>query len=167
MIITLGILSFYGFRKYAESVKGRHCLATQISSRLFDLNSFQVEILDGLNETDFVVINQNSGKVIFENGRTKKGIKNDYGYCIFELYHRGVKIYEMGHFKYNSWSTNDYLLSINQTYGRIDPTLLVSGENATYADFFYKRFEMNKEGLVEKILYLTKGKKVYNDETLN
>jgi hypothetical protein len=54
--------------------------------RIFDFNTFEIEVDSTLNLSDFKVVNQNSGKVIFSNSKNQKGIKNEYGRCSFELF---------------------------------------------------------------------------------
>lgn len=144
-MLGIGIAGFYRLKTYARTVKDEHCLTTQISSRLFDFNHFTIETFDGLNRNDFKVINLNSGKIIYENGSFLTGIKNDYGHCVFELYHKGEKVYQIGHFKYNNWVTNDYSLILRLVDGEIEPKLIISGKNAA-PDLYYRK----SEGLIPK-----------------
>ena len=167
LISILGILSFYGFKNYAEKVKDKHCFATQISSKIFDFNTFELKVDTILNLSDFKVVNQNSGKTIFENGKNKKGIDNDYGYRLFELHYKNRKVYEFGHFATNNWYTYDYTLHITIKNNKIEPDLKINGKNSSYNDFFYKRFEYDQSGKLDRISYLTLGKEVYNVEEIN
>ena len=167
LISILGILSFYGFKNYAEKVKDKHCFATQISSKIFDFNTFELKVDTILNLSDFKVVNQNSGKTIFENGKSRKGIDNEYGHRLFELYYNKRKIYEFGHFAFDNWYTYDYTLRITMKNGQIEPDLKINGKNSSYNNFFYKKFEYDESGKLDRISYLTLGKEVYNVEEIN
>ncbi|WP_299840404.1 hypothetical protein [uncultured Tenacibaculum sp.] len=138
-ILIIGIISFYGFKNYAKKVKDEHCLATQISSRLFDFNTFAFKVDSTLNLSDFKVVNKNSGKTIFEDGKSKKGIKNEYGYCTFELFWKGKKVYEFGHFKKNNWNTNKYELNIVMKNNELKPSLEIYGSDNRKTDLYFKK----------------------------
>jgi hypothetical protein len=163
-IVIIGILSFFGFKKYAEKVKDEHCLTTQISSKIFDFNTFELNVDSTLNLSDFKVVNQNSGKTIFTDGKSRKGIENDYGYRMFVLYYKEIKIYEFGHFLKNNWVTNDYKLSLTRKNNQIEPNLVIGCKNSYINDYFYKRFEYYKNGKLEQINYLSDKKEIYNTE---
>jgi hypothetical protein len=167
LISILGILSFYGFINYAEKVKDKHCFATQISSKIFDFNKFELKVDSTLDLADFKIVNQNSGMIIFENEKNRKGIYNDYGHRLFELHYKNRKIYEFGHFATNNWYTYDYTLDITRKNSLIDPDLKINGKNSSYNDFFYKRFEYDESGKLDRISYLTLSKEVYNVEEMN
>ena len=90
-------------------------------------------------------MNQNSGTTIFADGKNRKGIDNDYGYRLFELYYKDQKLYEFGHFSTNNWYTFDYTLNLNKINNIIIPDLkIMRGGNECYIHFFYKRFEYNE-----------------------
>jgi len=163
IIISLGILSFYCFKKYAKKVKDKHCLTTQISSIIFDFNTFNLKVDTKLNINDFIVIDENSGNTIFANGRPNKGIENNYGHRTFHLYYKDQIIFKTGHFITDNWVTNDYNLTITLKNNEIDPTLVISGTNASYRYFFYKKFEYDTNGILIKTSVLSKGKEVYNE----
>ncbi|CAM4219091.1 MULTISPECIES: hypothetical protein [Flavobacterium] len=165
-VLIIGILCFCSFKYYAEKVKDKYCLTTQISSRIFDFNTFEVEVDENLKISDFKVINQNSGNTIFEKGKSRKGIVNDYGHRFFELYYKNRKEYEIGHFITDNWVTNDYKLKLSEIDGKIFPEFIITGKNASYYDFCYKRFEYNKQGKLERISFLSFDKKVYNVEEM-
>ena len=167
-ILIIGILSFYGFKNYAEKVKDKHCLTTQISSKIFDFNTFDIKVDSALDLSNFKVVNQNSGKTIFANGKNLKGIDNDYGLRLFELYYRDQKLYKFGHFSTNNWYTFDYTLNLIKINNRIEPDLKIMREkNDSYINFFYKRFEYNKSGKLDRISYLNLEKEVYNVKEIN
>lgn len=166
IISLLGILSFFGFKNYAEKVKDKHCFATQISSKIFDFNTFELKVDSTLDLADFKIVNQNSGNLIFENGKNKKGIDNVYGHRLFELNYRNRKVYEFGHFVTNNWYTFDYILHITIKNNQIEPDLKINGINSSYNNFFYKRFEYDESGKLDRISYLTLEKKVYNIEKM-
>ena len=168
LILIIGILSFYGFKKYAEKVKDEHSIATSISSKLFDFNTFELKVDSNLNLTDFKVVNKNSGSTIFTNGKNRKGIDNNYGHRLFELYYKNQKLYEFGHFSTNNWYTFQYTLNLNKINNRIEPDLkIMRGKTDSYNDFFYKRFEYNDSGKLDRISYLSLKKEVYNVEEMN
>tara|TARA_R100001369_G_scaffold73411_4_gene101970 strand:- start:769 stop:1308 length:540 start_codon:yes stop_codon:yes gene_type:complete len=168
LILVVGILCFYGFKNYAEKVKNKHSIATSISSKLFDFNTFELKVDSNLILSDFKVVNQNSGTTIFMNGEKRKGIDNDYGHRLYELYYNDQKLYEFGHFSTNNWYTFDYTLNLNKINNRIEPDLkIMRGKNESYNDFFYKRFEYNESGKLVIISYLTLGKEVYNIKIIN
>ncbi len=110
--IALTVFGYYCFKFYAQKVKNQHCLTTQISSKIFDFNTFSLSIGENLNLNDFKIVHQNSGNVIFENGKYQKGITNNYGNRIFEVYYKNNRIAECQHFSANNWYTFDYQLSI-------------------------------------------------------
>ncbi len=141
VVLIIGILSIFSFKNYAIKVKDKHCLVTQISSRVFDLNEFDLKVDSVLNIYDFKVVNQNSGKTIFENGKRRKGIDNDYGHCIFELYYKDKMIYEFGHFKFNNWHTNQYELSISILNNEMKPNLEIIGPDDNKADLYFKKID--------------------------
>lgn len=168
LILIVGILCFYGFKNYAETVKDEHSIATSISSKLFDFNTFELKVDETLNLSDFKVINQNSGNTIFANGKSRNGIDNEYGYRLFELHYNDQKIFEFGHFATNNWYTFDYTLELTTNDGQVEPNLkIIRGENTSYNDFFYKRFEYNESGNLDRISYLTLGKEVYKVKEIN
>ena len=168
LILIVGILCFYGFKNYAEKVKDEDNIATSISSKLFDFNTFELKVDSNLNLSDFKIVNQNSGTTIFADGKNQKGIDNDYGHRLFELYYKDRKLYEFGHFSTNNWYTFDYTLNLNKINNRIEPELkIMRGKNESYNDFFYKRFEYNESGKLDRISYLTLGKEVYNVKEFN
>ncbi|WP_124981232.1 hypothetical protein [Nonlabens xiamenensis] len=168
LILIAVILCFYGLKNYAEKVKDEHSITTSISSKLFDFNTFELKVDSNLNLSDFKVVNQNSGKTIFASGKNLKGIDNNYGHRLFELYYKDKKIYEFGHFSTNNWYTFDYTLNLNKINNRIEPDLkIISGQNDSYNDFFYKRFEYNDSGKLDRISYLTLGKEVYDVKEIN
>jgi len=164
LFILLGILSFYSFKNFAEKVKDKHCFTTQISSIIFDFNTFNLKVDSKLNINDFIVIDENSGNTIFANGIPNKGIVNDYGHRTFHLYHKDQLIFKVGHFITDNWVTNDYRLSIALINDEIDPTLVISGTNASYRDFFYKKFEYDTNGILIKTSVLSNGKEVTYEE---
>ncbi|WP_298903832.1 hypothetical protein [uncultured Psychroserpens sp.] len=84
-------------------------------------------------------MNQNSGKTIFKNGKSRKGIKNEYGHCIFELFWKGKLVYEFGHFKMNNWKTNNYELNIGMENNEIKPSLEIYGPDSIKADLYFKK----------------------------
>lgn len=139
IILLIGISGFYSFKNYAQKVKDKYCLDTQISSRLFDFNTFDLEVDSTLKLSDFKVVNQNSGKTIFANGKNRKGIKNDYGYCSFELFWKGKQVYEFGHFKMNSWNTNKYVLNIEIDNNELKPSAEIYGPDSKKADFYFEK----------------------------
>jgi hypothetical protein len=137
-ILIIGILSFYSFKNYAEKVKDKHCLATQISSKIFDFNTFELRVDSTLTLVDFKVVNQNSGNIIFENGKSRKGIKNEYGYCSFELFWKEEQVYEFGHFKINNWNTNKYELCIKTENNGLKPSLKINGPDSKKVDLYFR-----------------------------
>ena len=168
LILIIGILCFYGFKNYAEKVKDKHSIATSISSKLFDFNTFELKVDSNLNLSDFKVVNQNSGTTVFADGKNRKGIDNDYGHRLFELYYKDRKLYEFGHFSTNNWYTFDYTLILNKINDRIEPDLkIMRGKESSYNDFFYKRFEYSEGGKLDRISYLSLGKEVYNVKEIN
>lgn len=140
LCIVIVIVEYPIFVSYAKKVKDQDCLTTKISSRLFDFNTFSVELSKELNKNDFRVENQNSGKIIYQNGIVNKGIKNEYGHCVFILFYQDQKIAEIGHFKTNNWYTNDYILSIEKKDMMIVPTLVIQGKHASYFRFYNQYF---------------------------
>ncbi|MEP5338284.1 MAG: hypothetical protein ABJL44_06110 [Algibacter sp.] len=140
-ILIIGFSSFYGFKNYAKKVKNKHCLTTQISSKIFDFNTFELKVDPTLTLVDFKVINQNSGNIIFENGKSRKGIKNEYGYCCFELFWKGKQVYEFGHFKINNWNTNKYELWIKTENNGLEPRLKIHGLDSKKVDLYFRKIE--------------------------
>ncbi len=168
IIIVLGIISLLSFKKYSKKIKTEHSIVTSISSRLFDFNTFNLKVDKNLNLSNFRVINKNSGKTIFVNGESKKGIENDYGYRLFELFYLDQKIFEFGHFSKNNWHTYNYELNLKINNSTIDPDLKISRDKNSYDnDFFYKKFEYDNTEKLDRISYLTLNKDVYNVEQVN
>ncbi|MCB0514896.1 MAG: hypothetical protein R2798_14470 [Chitinophagales bacterium] len=139
LAIICVILGVYNFEKYATEVKDTHCLTTQLSSRILDLNTFDLEVSPPLDLAEFKILNKNSGKAVLANSKSKKGIKNEYGYCSFELFWREKKIYEIGHFKFNNWHTNNYKLSVNIKNDVLEPNLEIYGPDSGAANIFYRK----------------------------
>lgn len=164
LILIIGTFSFHWFKNYSKKVKDEHCLATQISSTIFDFNTFNLKVDTKLNINDFIVIDENSGNTIFTNGKPSKGIENDYGHRTFQLYYKDKIIFKTGHFITDNWVTNDYSLNIRLKNNEIDPTLVITGTNASYRDFFYKKFEYDINGSLIKTIVLSKGKEVTYEE---
>lgn len=136
VFIFLLFLSYYSFKAYSKPLKDQDCFVTKISSKLFDFNEFKIDT--ELNVSEFKVVNINSGKTIYKNGRNRKGIKNEYGYCRFELLKKGKKIYEFGHFKTNNWFTYSYTLKLKLEDGKISPSLKIENRNRSLIDYYMK-----------------------------
>ena len=168
IIVFIGILIFGYLLIYfkAEKLKDKHCLITQLSSRLFDLNNLDVKVSEDLNIEDFKIKNINSNKIIFENNRFIKGIKNDYGNCLFEIYYKDSLIFEIGHFKFNNWHTNDYLFEFEIIGSEISSTLIIDGPDKDNKTIFYKRFDHDSNGKIEKVVYFDCRKNIYYVEEL-
>lgn len=168
LIITISLIisGLIGLRFSATKYKDSHCLITQLSAVLFDLNDIKIHVSDNLNKNDFKIKNLNSGKIVFENGRYKKGIKNEYGFCLFDVYYRDSLLFEIGHDKFNNWHTNDYTFDFRLDSGIINPTLNIIGPDRDRGELFYKRFDRNDNGQIYKIVYLDKNKKIYNEELI-
>jgi hypothetical protein len=130
VFLTAGFFGFQQFKQYAETVKEEHCLTTQISSRLFDFNEFNVITEDNLDIDDFKIENLNCGNTIFKDGKSFKGIKNEYGKCMFRLYDKDSPIYDFGHRKYNNWHTNNYSLRIKKDLSNIVLKLTITGPDS-------------------------------------
>ena len=137
--LITGISGLYGFKNYAKKVKDKHCFTTQVSSKIFDFNTFEVEVDSTLNLSDFKVVSQNSGKEIFANGLNKKGIKNEYGRCTFELFWKGKLVYEFGHFKFSNWHTNYYKLLIKRKKNELGLSLEVFGPDHEKTNMFFRK----------------------------
>jgi hypothetical protein len=138
-VLIIGISGFYGFKSYAKKVKDKHCFTTKISSRIFDFNTFEIEVDSTLNLSDFKVVNQNSGKVIFSNSKNQKGIKNKYGRCSFELFWKEKLIYEFGHFKFNNWHTNNYKLVVERKNNELNLSMEVFGPDYEKDNMFFRK----------------------------
>ena len=164
LVSGLIICGLIYLRVSARRYKDSHCLITQLSSRLFDLNTVNVNTSGDLKKTDFRIINMNSGKVVYEDGCSKKGIKNEYGFCLFNIYYKDSLIFEIGHLKFNNWHTNDYTFDFRSVNGKIDPTLTILGPDSGKGELFYKRFERNESGQFYKIIFINKHKREYNEE---
>lgn len=139
IILLTFVLGVYGFRNYSSNVKDEYCLATRISSKVFDFNSFEIVTDSTVDAMDFRIVNQNSGKTIFKNGQYLGGIKNEHGTCSFDLYYRGRLIYEFGHFKFNNWHTNKYVLNVSSSNGELKPSLTIIGPDNKMADLYFKK----------------------------
>jgi len=126
------ILSCNEFENYAINVKDKYCLTTQISSRIFDFNTFQLEVAKDLEILEFKVINRNSGKCIFDNGKSMKGIKNEYGYCSFDVFYKDQKQFKIGHYKRNNWETNNYILMLKVENNDLVPILEMNNKEIEY-----------------------------------
>jgi hypothetical protein len=166
IVIGLTICGLIFLRFSANNCKDSHCLITQLSSRLFDLNTVNVNVSSDLKKTDFRIININSGKVIYEDGYNKKGIKNEYGFCLFDIYYKDSLLFELGHYKLNNWHTNDYTFAFRLVKGTIDPTLIIIGPDRDRGELFYKRFDRNDNGQIYKIVYFSREKKIYKEELI-
>ena len=166
LLIVLGLIicGLIVLRFSANKCKDSHCLITQLSAVLFDLNDIKIEVSNDLDKNDFKIKNLNSDKIVFENGRYKKGIKNEYGFCLFDIYYKDSLLFEIGHDKFNDWHTNDYTFTFRLIKGTIDPTLIIIGPDRDRGELFYKRFDRNDNGQIYKIVYLDKDKKIYNEE---
>jgi len=139
--LLIGVFGFFSFKNYAKSVKDKHCFTTQISSMIFDFNTFDLKVSATLDILDFKIVNKNSGKTIFENGGSLKGIGNDYGHCTFELFYKNKQIYEFGHFKFNDWHTNHYELSILVTNNEFKPRLEITGPDKNKTDLYFRKID--------------------------
>lgn len=92
-----------------------------------------------LKITDFKLVHQNCGKTIFEDGKSKKGIKNEYGFCNFELFWKEKKVYQFGHFKKNNWHTNSYTLFVEMTNNKLAPSLDIVGRDSLKTKLFFRK----------------------------
>ena len=141
-------------------------MITQVSAMIFDLNDIEMDVSGDLNKNDFKIKNLNSDKIVYEDERYKKGIKNEYGFCLFEVYHKDSLLFEIGHFKFNNWHTNNYLFDFKLNKGKIVPTLVINGPDRNKGELFYKRFERNKFGQISKIVFMDQEKNIYNEEVI-
>jgi hypothetical protein len=57
-------------------------------------------------------------------------------------------------------------LNLTKKNGRIEPDFEITGKNATYNDFFYKRFKYNKNGKLKRISFLSHGKEIYSTKEI-
>jgi len=165
VLFVVGTIGFIWFKHYAKTVKDEHCLTTQISSNIFDFNEFELQVSEKLNKNDFIVLDKNSGKIIYKNGKSQKGIKNQHGYCIFEIQYKKQKIYEIGHMKYNNWHTNSYVLKVDVNKNIIDLTLTIINRKIDNT-LFYKRFSYSNSGELTSVIYLSDNKTIYNEEII-
>ena len=140
IVLAICCIGFFPFKEYAHATKDQDIFLSKVSSRLFEFNSFQVQVGENISINDFEIKNLNSGKIIYKNGKFEGGIKNEYGHCLFELYYKGKLVYEMGHLKYNNWHTHDYVLEIQYDNEVIDATLSIEGPDG-YRDFFIKNLK--------------------------
>jgi len=141
IISSFGLLAAISLYYYSKSVKDEDYIITKITSRFFDFNEFEVRVDSKLDINNFKIINQNSGKTIFKNGQASKGIKNDYGHCIFELYWKEKRVYEFGHFKSNNWHTNSYILEVDYENNELNLDLTIEGPDRSEMDLFFKRID--------------------------
>ena len=163
-ICIIVLLGYVCLRLLVERYKDEHCLITQISARIFDLNTVNVEVSNDLKIEDFKIINLYNHKVIFNKGKSHKGINNDYGeHHTFEIYYKDSLIYEIGYFKYNNWRTYDFKFLFGN-FNNIIPTLIMNGSNPNIKNIYYKKFERDKNGVISKIIYYDENKKIYNEE---
>lgn len=154
LVIIAGFFGFNSFKKQALKVKDNHGLITQISSRIFDFNTFNVIADTNINTDDLKIIDKASGNTIYKNGQSLKGIKNDYGYRKFELYFNNEKSFEIGHFIYNNWITNHYTLRLTKTNQDIEPKLIITGKHASYSRYYCKQFIYNQKGVLVKTKFI-------------
>lgn len=144
-ILVLGYLGLNLFKQKAKLLKDKHCLITQVSSRILDLNTLEIKVYDGLNKNDFQLINLNSGDVIYKNGQYLKGIKNEHGYCLFDLYYKGKKLFKFGHYKFNNWQTNNYVLHLSLNKDLVKPRLEFLGKDKSLEKLFYSPYFETEE----------------------
>jgi hypothetical protein len=166
IVFGLVIFGLIFLRLSAHRYKDSHCLITQLSSRFFDLNNVRIHVSDNLKTTDFKIKNRNSGKFVFENGQSRKGITNEYGICSFNVYYKDSLLFEIGHEKLSDWHTNDYSFDFKLTSDTINPTLIITGLDNDKGNLYYKRFDRNESGLIYRIVYLNKDKMKYNEELI-
>jgi hypothetical protein len=166
IVLAALVFSLLKVKILAEKYRDKHCLITQLSSRLFDLNTIQVKVFDDLKCNDFKIKNLNSRKYVFENGKNFKRMKNEYGHCRFEIYYKDTLIYELEHFKTNNWNTYDYLFLFEKVDDTINVTMNKTG-NDSYGQVFYKQMVRDKTGKIYKIKYIDYNKKTYKEEFLN
>jgi hypothetical protein len=162
-IIFLFILSGIGFlfvKIKAPEFRDSNSLVTKISSRIFDLNTLTVENGENLEKEVIKIINTNSGKTVYEKGITLNRIKNEYGWCTFEIYYQDKLIYIVGHFKPNNWNTHDYLFSFEQGHDDINLTVHEINENKKLWKLHYQKIIMNKNGKNDQIIYMDYKKNV-------
>ncbi|MEM7371509.1 MAG: hypothetical protein AAF587_23045 [Bacteroidota bacterium] len=139
LILVAGSWSFQKFREYSKALKEEDCFATRISSKIFDFNTFTVVLEEGIDKKDIRIIHLNSGNIIFNNGQSEKGIKNEYGHCLFELYYKNEKAYEFGHFKTNNWYTQDYQLWIGVESDSLSIKFEIFGKKTSFDGYIMKK----------------------------
>lgn len=130
-------------------------LLAHVSSSLFDLNHIDIRVADNLQKDDFRIVNLNSGQTVFESSRYLGGIKNEYGWCLFNVYYKNKLYFQVGHNKFNNWHANYYTFIFRKSTGQIDPTLVIEGPDHDNGTLFYKRFERNQA------VYFGSDKRVY------
>jgi hypothetical protein len=167
LIVIMSFLSGLIILKLtAFRYKDSFCLITQLSSKLLDLNTISIQTSKDLDKVDFKIKNLNSDRFVYENGEFKKGMKNEYGICIFNIYYKDSLLFEIGHEKLNSWHTNDYIFNFDLIGDTIVPTLIIKGLDRDNGNLYYKRFDRNQIGLIYKIDYFDKNKRIYNIEII-
>lgn len=96
--LSLAVITLCGLiylRWVAPKYKETHCLITQLSAILFDLNDIEIQVSDNLESKNFKIVNLNSGKTVFENNEYQSGIKNEYGFCLFNVYYKDSLILKL------------------------------------------------------------------------
>lgn len=131
------VTSYYAFKHYSYPLRNTYSHITSLSSFLYDFNHLEVKVSATLDANDFIVVNTNSGKAIYKNGRVRKGIRNEYGETLFKLYYKDEHIASMGHFKENGWETNDYEIILEMEGGKPNPKMFLIGKNAKKYDIKY------------------------------
>lgn len=165
-ITAIAIISLYCFKNYARSCKNEYGIITAVSTKIFDFNILKVNLDSSLTNRSILIVNNNINKTIYKNGKVSSGISNNYGHRVFSVFMDDQKIYEFGHFSKNNWYTFDYVLDIIENESSIEIDVCIKGSGTPYDDFFYKKFEYGPNGNLDKVVYLSKEKKIYSIDSL-
>ena len=165
-LIAIAIISFYCFRNYARSCKNEYGIITAVSTKIFDFNNLKVNLDRSVTNRSITIVNNNSNKTIYRNGKVSSGISNNYGHRLFSVFVDEQKVYEFGHFSKNNWHTYDYVIDILENKSNIEIDVSIKGSGAPYDDFFYKKFDYKPDGSLDKIFFLNKEKHIYSIDSL-
>jgi hypothetical protein len=159
ILITIFSLLLIGLiisKPIFKNFRNSDTIANKIGCRIFELNSINVQV-DKVLDLDKVVV-KNNLTTVFEDGNQKNSISQVYGHTILKVYYNQKLISEIGHFKSNSWQTNDYEIAIKSI---VNVKFNIKGPDSKN-DSFQKRYIRNNSNELIRTENLTADGIIYN-----
>lgn len=145
-------------KSYFRQWKNTDTIQNKIGCRIFEFNKISVKI-DGEIDLDKIKI-KNNGNIIFQNGKQRGKINQEYGHRMINLFYDGHLITSIGNFNRNNWFSNDYEFSLSKHGEEILCSYKIVGPDGQN-DNFQKLFIRDNDGDLIRVDYKTQSGETY------